>query len=142
MTTQKDRAPNLIVPSSDFASRTLRIEQAHELFDRTRTKREKVNLIRPILLNENRKWGFSFHEGAFGAQIKDQDFLDRVLSGQEPIPMISGITMDVLLETREEFVAGVWEVKERKILKVLKVNPPLKQQSLGLPEENEHSPTS
>lgn len=99
---------------------------------RARCSQERVTLVSPVLLPGQRKWRFSFHEGEFGATIKDPEFLDSVLFGRS-IPMAAGIQMDVLLETKEEFQGGVWIVKERNVLHVFGIDPTLKQGSLRFP---------
>lgn len=44
--------------------------------------------------------------------------------------MRAGIEMEVLLETKEERISGIWMVKERNILRVFAVTPALTQGAL------------
>jgi len=135
-TTRRDHRPEAVVPRSRFRelSTMERFEVPTAISGpvRTREKTETVTLISPVLLSGSRRWKFSFHEGEFGAPVLDQDFLDRVLSGREPIPMAAGLTMDVVLQTKEEQTDGVWAIVSRSVLRVLKVTKAPAQQALQL----------
>jgi len=125
--------PDELVPREEFSKRS---EQANEIPDdatkRVRTNVERVTLISPVLLPGKRRWRFSFHEGEFGAPIKDTVFVERLVSGQIQIPMVAGIEMDVELQRIEEKIGGVWQPVERNILRVIMIYPPKTQHSLDL----------
>ncbi|MGX9392535.1 hypothetical protein ACWX0K_20490 [Nitrobacteraceae bacterium UC4446_H13] len=127
------KRPDRIVPRTSFPEY---LPDHEEQFGETRTreKEERVTLISPVLLPGARRWKFSFHEGEFGASIKDEAFLNEVLAGRYPIVMRTGIEMDVILQTKEEKEDGVWVVKERVVLRVLNTSPAPKQDQLDLPK--------
>lgn len=132
VTTIPDNKPSEIVPRAEFRSRSASevVQEVQQI--RTRVSNETVTLISPVLLASNRRWRFFSNNLEFGASVKDQEFLERLLSGQEPVPMVAGIAMDVTIETKEENVGGVWTIKERNILRVIRTWPVPKQASLDL----------
>src|SRR5690606_2674726 len=134
--------PTDVVPREDFKSRSGIQELDNPPTKRHRDQSLRVTLISPVLRDGNRRWKFSGPEGEFGAYVRDDEFTNRLLSGQQSIPMVRGIEMDVFLRTHEEHVAGVWQVTEREILKVIKVHRPPKQTSLNLPAPRPKPPAS
>lgn len=120
VTTVPDGSPRSPVPRASFPD-FLREDPQADMLPHTRDREEEVtvNLVSPVLLPGTRRWKFSFHEGEFGAPILDEAFLRAVLSGLYPIQMVAGITMRVILRTREEMVDGVWTIHDRSIVKVL-----------------------
>lgn len=126
--------PQRIIPRSEFSQHLPDDATGSVLERRTREEIVSVTLISPVLLPGNRRWRFSFHEGEFGAPIKDERFLSEVLNGHYPIVMRTGIQMDVLLETKEEKEGGVWVIKERNVLEVIKTSPAPTQENLDLPK--------
>lgn len=133
VTTVPDGKPKQIVPRSQFSERA-RPDAILEVSTPVKIDEaiETVTLISPVLLANNRRWRFSFHQGEFGAPILDQDFLERVLSGREPVSMVAGITMRVRLQTKSELIDGVWAIKERSILKVIEIIRAQRQGNLDL----------
>ncbi len=132
--------PESIVPRSEFQKRA----GIHGIVEETSTTRirtadETVHLVSPVLLQSRRRWKFSFHEGEFGASIKDRRFLVKLLRGQISIPMIAGIEMDVKLETKEEKVGKVWVINSRNILRVYRVRQLPLQKELPLDEEHDEA---
>ena len=93
----------------------------------------RVTLISPVLKPQSRSWKFLGQTGEFGAQMQDARFLEDLLSGKKPLPMVGGIEMDVMLKTYEEFVDGVWHVTERHITRVYRTYDPPTQTELSLP---------
>ncbi|WP_143130537.1 hypothetical protein [Bradyrhizobium arachidis] len=108
--------PAVIVQRSEFPRYTTLLEEESVVEKRTREEPERVTLISPVLLPGESRWRFSFHEGEFGAPIKDEVFLSDVLQGRHPIVMRTGIEMDVILQTKEDKENGVWVVEERNVL--------------------------
>jgi hypothetical protein len=122
ITSRKRERPVFIVPSTEFGARsTSGRDVVTTESTRTYTDTETVTLISPVLLESARRWRFSYRLGEFGAAVRDEEFLRRILFGQDYIPMTSGIVMDVLLERKEELINGIWKPKEHNILKVLSV---------------------
>lgn len=110
VTTVVGSRPDDIVPREQFALRsdpTILTEVTTEA-RRSRKRRETVVIVRPVLLHGTRRWRFNSAEGEFGAQVKDETFLEKLLTGQLLLPMIGGVELDVLLETEEHFIDGVW----------------------------------
>jgi hypothetical protein len=106
--------------------------EAAEIVKRVRRTHERVTLIRPVLEPGNRRWQVSGAEGRFGASIKDQTFLENILSGHIAVPMVAGIEMDIDLETTEEKKGDVWVVINRDIVTVGRIYPPPVQSVLPL----------
>ncbi|TIQ83933.1 MAG: hypothetical protein E5X38_27255 [Mesorhizobium sp.] len=133
ITTNPDAKPQSILPRARFKEFISGPNETTEI-KRTRTTDAEVTLtlVSPVLIKSDRKWKFSSINGEFGASVKDEDFLERVLSGREPIVMVAGISMTVTLETKEEFVDAVWVVKERNILRVHRASPAISQENLPL----------
>jgi hypothetical protein len=134
--------PAVIIPRSEFRARAGLgggpVEQT--VNRRVNVEHIRVGLISPVLLPGNRRWKLRSGQGEFGAAIKDQDFIERVLTGTTAIRMKAGIEMDVELETTEEFKNGVWEVQERNVLRVDNLIEPPSQGDLGLPAPEDHQP--
>jgi hypothetical protein len=139
-TTEPGERPKYIIPRELFWERSGAPGFVHTSTQkRSREDRVSITLVSPVLLPGRRKWRFSFHEGEFGAQIKDEVFLDHILRGVLQIPLASGLILDAVLETKEEFQDGVWIVKERSILKVHGVKRAPIQDSLFSPTPNDIS---
>jgi hypothetical protein len=121
------RPPN-IVPRDEFQTRAGLVSEADNRKPSKRAKitKERVTLISPVLLPRDRSWKFYAPQyGEFGAKIKDEKFLDSILSGKRKISMRVGIQLDVELETIEERIGHVWLVKDRTIKNVIRVRPAL-----------------
>ncbi len=136
VTTRPGTRPAEIVPKSEFSARgSYRTLEETTIHRRERTDNETVTLISPVLLPGTRRWRFSSREGEFGAPIRDEAFLENLLSGNTAIPMVAGIIMEVDLQTIEEKREdGMWEPVERSILRVRSVKPAPQQSSLPLPK--------
>ncbi len=122
--------PKEIVPKAQFRERSALETEVPAGTRRDTISNETVRLIRPVLLESNRRWRFAGRTGEFGAPIKDETFLHNLMTGQIDLPMTGGIQLDILLEVKEENRAGVWTVLERNVLEVRHVHPPQLQQSL------------
>lgn len=124
--------PTTVVPRAQFPSQIFIVDETG-LEKRVRTEEVDLVLFRPVLTREtNRRWGFAWPHGKMGATIKDQEFLERLASGQLAIAMSEGIVFRVQLEITEERQNDVWMVKDYAVLKVLKVQPPSSQEALEL----------
>jgi len=64
--------------------------------------------------------------------MKDQAFLQRLLTGTASVPMVTGIRMDLEIEVTEEFRGGVWVVIQRDVTRVVRLVSPPKQPTLPL----------
>ncbi|BAQ45883.1 MULTISPECIES: hypothetical protein [Methylobacterium] len=114
--------PKNVVERKDFPSRGgLSTPKEQTAKKRTRVDIQKVVLISPVLVSGKRRWRFRSKEGEFGAPIKDENFVDSVLSGQLPIVMKSNVEMTVEVETTEEFKNGAWVVTQKEILRIIGV---------------------
>jgi hypothetical protein len=133
---EKPPAAN-IVPRTEFARRSgsfVGVIQTTEIVRQTRRSHERVRLIRPVLEQRGRgAWQFSGTPGRFFARIRDERFLEDVLSGRIRIAMVEGIELDVDLDTNEEKRDNVWIVISREVVHVRQVYQPLVQGSLALP---------
>ena len=135
VTGKPGKKPSVIVPREAFA----RHAGHAEIKEETITKRVvpqsiRVTLIRPVLVEDStRRWRFRVDQREFSASMKDQAFLQRLLSGSSSVPMVTGIQMDLDLETTEEFRGGVWVETQRDVVRVVRLVPPQRQLTLPLP---------
>lgn len=138
VTTNPDKKPRVIVPRTEFIERSGAVQDI-DLGPEFRDKRTKETLIliSPVLIDAKRKWKFSTRGVEFGATIEDHDFLEDLLTGQQSIEMVAGITMDVELDTREERIDGVWTVKDRVISRVIRTGRAQQQTELKLSPEDQ-----
>ena len=116
-----DRRPAVIVPRDEFPVRAGRSESLEYASPVTRnvSARMWVGLIRPVLLaHERRSWTFRAPTGDFSAEMKATAAMDRLITGQTPIPMVAGIEMEIELEVRQELVDGVWVIKHRSVTQI------------------------
>jgi hypothetical protein len=125
-TSRAGTRPSVIVPRSEFHTRSGRstATDATTVNQRTITTKLTVTLIRPVLIQGERRWGLRGPTGEFGATIKDKEFIERTLSGTTAVPMVAGIEMDIDLETKEEFRGGAWTVIDRSVTHVLALRRP------------------
>ena len=132
-TTVPGQRPAVIIPRAEFSARGGRATPREETINRrVAIERIRVLLISPVLLPGNRRWKLRSAQGEFGAAIKDDEFINRVLTGTTSIRMKAGIEMEVELEVTEEFRHGVWEVIDRSVIHVDKLIEPPSQPDLGL----------
>lgn len=133
--------PAIIVPRAEFARRAGHGQIREETVRRRIVPdRQRVVLIKPVLVPGNRRWSLRTAQGEYGFTIRDTVFVERVLSGTTPIPMVAGIEMDVDVETTEEFREGVWVQTERTVTHVLGLRQPERQASLMLPPREDDEP--
>jgi len=138
ISTNHNRKPREIIPRAEFQKRGRIVQESEKTGVRTESSVQTLTLISPVLVQAStRKWKFRSGKFEFGAPIKDQAFLDRVLSGREPVPMADGITMKVVMSVTEERQDGVWKIKERVIDEVLDISHPPEQTSLSFGPANE-----
>ncbi|MEQ8603520.1 MAG: hypothetical protein RIB45_09380 [Marivibrio sp.] len=125
--------PVTIVPRSEFARRSGAGEDIHIESDTKRVSHseEWVYLISPVLVQEKRRWKFSGSRGEFGAYVKDEEFLSKLLRGDFHLEMVTGIKMYVQMETVEKREDGVWNVQETTIIKILDCQPPAEQSEIN-----------
>lgn len=118
------KRPAVLVPRAEFSMRAGVAENVTGEEERVTVGPAHANLIRPVLDGTPRRWKFSGAQGEFGATMKDQKFLAAVLEGRTGVPLRAGIEMDVVLETRERFSEGVWQIVERNVVEVLGIRAP------------------
>jgi hypothetical protein len=129
------KRPTLLVPRAEFRARAGVAETITSDEDRVTTGPAHATLIRPVLDASPRRWKFAGAQGEFGATMKDQKFLAAVVEGRTGVPLRAGIEMDLLLETRERFSDGVWQIVERNVVEVLGIRaPPSERQGSIFPE--------
>jgi len=130
----KGEKPSSIVPKSEFRARGYNqviVEESSE--SRTTTAVQTLILVSPVLAHNNRGWRFFFSGQEFTAKIADKKFLDEALAGKANVPFREGVHLLVEMKTDENKEDGVWVVKKRTILNVIKVSAPAVQQSFKLP---------
>lgn len=128
---KRDRIPLDLVPRSEFQKRGRITHESEATGSRTETSIQTVTLVSPVLVQgSSRQWKFKQGKQEFGAPVKDEKFLSRVLSGREPVPMTDGITMKVVLTLKEERKDGVWQIKGRSIDEVIEITPHAEQVDL------------
>ncbi|HEX5280041.1 MAG TPA: hypothetical protein VFW28_08170 [Micropepsaceae bacterium] len=139
-TTQHSKRPSDIVPRSEFGNRGGYSIELEEPTRRHRISTERIVVIRPVLQTGLRRWTFAFREGEFGASIRDQQGLARLLSGA--VRMREGIELDVELETVEEKTGSVWVPTKRTITRIFGVYEAPAQQILRFPLQSEDADNS
>lgn len=108
--------PQLLVRPEHFD-----ISDGAEIADgavRVSSQRAEITVISPVLMAGDRRWKFRAFNSEFGAPMKDQSFLDKVLRGETDIRLQAGLVLDVELETSESVQHGVWTIESRSVLKV------------------------
>lgn len=126
VTTRPGSRPAVIVPRSDFRELAgFGMVQVEDLKRRHTPDRVEAILIKPVLVvGSRRKWRFQTSDIEVGYVMDDDQFVEGVLRGHQPLGMLAGIilTMDVMIT--EQLVDGVWTVTDRHILRVVGVRPP------------------
>ncbi|HEY6632154.1 MAG TPA: hypothetical protein VIZ90_11940, partial [Rhizobiaceae bacterium] len=124
VSTKKGDRPRSIVPREQFQERMADpLELTEDQGPRQRTERMILTLISPVLQRNENKWRFLSKDGIIYASIKDQAFLDSILSGQANITMRSGIIIlaDVEIKEMKDVTKNVWVVTERNVTKVVEI---------------------
>ncbi len=122
-TQERDTKPAMIIPRSEFAERSGSIISVteEEVRRRTETAIIPVILVSPTLKDAERSWRFQAGSlPEFGAVMKDHAFLDALLAGRVALPLRAGVEMEIELETKQELVGGLWTVKERNVVRVIR----------------------
>jgi hypothetical protein len=111
------------IPRSAFLEKA-GIAPLTEILTKTRTiqSTERLTLISPVLLPNDRVWRFRSPIGEFGYFLKDEKFLNAALNGTLRLGLKKGIQITAQIETKEEFEGGVWVQKRREIIKVVRVH--------------------
>ena len=122
-TTRPDDKPVQPIPRSAFLEKA-GIAPLTEISTKTRTiqSTERLTLISPVLLPNDRVWRFRSPIGEFGYFLKDEKFLNAALNGTLRLGLKKGIQITAQIETKEEFEGGVWVQKRREIIKVVRVH--------------------
>lgn len=138
VTSEPGQRPSIIVPRSEFRVRagygTPRVETVQR---RVTDDRFEAILIKPVLVpHSTRRRRFSTAHGEISLVMKDDQFVDDLLSGARPAPMLLGLVVDMAVETMEELVDGVWTVTGRSVQKVYGIRAI--DRSLTLPFGHDH----
>jgi len=132
--------PNHIVPRSEFAERAGSAEIEQETISRrTETDRLTLTLAAPEISGSDNKWKFTLAGKTLWARMGDDEFKNRLRPGSDSAPhMVTGIRMDVTIETDQELRNSVWTTINQTIVKVHSLAEPLLQPGwLDSPTENE-----
>lgn len=116
--------PDDPVPRGQFAERA-GISTSVEATPSKRKKitQDRLTLISPVLLPGSRLWKFRNGKGdELGYAIKDEKFLNSLLTGRRRIPMKAGIQVSATVETHEAKSGEVWEVTERWVTEIHRVH--------------------
>lgn len=94
----------------------------------------EVTLLRPNLKEEtDGVWRFWNEDiGEFSAKIADEEFVEALRLKRSGIQLGFGIQMRVDLVTRDEFVDGLWKVKDHTVKRVVWPAIERRQQGLGV----------
>jgi len=138
-TSAPDRRPNLVVPRSSFPGQLPESEPSEEPRERLSLETMEAVLLRPLLTaSTTRRWGFQTRGGSFGAPIHDTKFLEDLLAGRMNVPLRQGIVMVIEVEITEDFVEGVWRIKDRAVKRVVSVKmPPVQAELFGASEQDQ-----
>ncbi len=118
--------PTVIIPRSEFRERAgYGVPTLETVEKRVTPDRIEGILIKPVLKRDSaRRWRLQTEQGELGFSMKDDRFVDDVLSGHRPIQMLDGIILDVEIQVTEELKYGVWTVTDRTITRVVGHRPP------------------
>jgi hypothetical protein len=121
--------PQHVVPRSEFAERAGMLMVDEELVPRrTETDRLTLTLAAPALQEGDYKWKFQLGGKAVWAHMHDPDFQARLSPGSNSAPrMVTGIRMDVDLETVQELKEGVWTTVNQTVKRVYQLSEPVTQ---------------
>lgn len=119
------------IPKDEFAARSglwtgSDESEAVELRTETRTAIWDVILIKPVLVPEPRRWGFSRDGIEFSALMSDQNILEAIHNKTLPVQMAEGIKMRLEIKYREEWDGASWRpvLYSHKVSRVLDPLPP------------------
>jgi hypothetical protein len=131
--------PPFVVPRSEFAERSGVQSVVEEVVDRrTQTDALTLTLLAPVLSDGEYKWKFQLGSTTVWAIMDDPDFKARLQPGSNAAPrMVTGIRMNVDMETTQERKGGVWTTTVQRITKVHGMTEPQSQPSwLDAPIQN------
>ena len=137
VTASPTRRPANIVPREAFPTEVVESAEAEK---RTQTSDMELVLVRPVLTADtNRRWQFRSAYGAFGAEVKDSAFLDRVATGTLNVPLMQGIRIYALVEVVEQREGELWRPAQYSIVRVKRIVAPPQQDVLPLtpPQQND-----
>ncbi|APG61588.1 hypothetical protein LPB140_00595 [Sphingorhabdus lutea] len=83
-----------------------------------------VVLIKPVLIQDSRRWGFARDGIEFSAKMSDKRFLEAIHKNSLPIGLSEGIRMKIEVKYKEVYEDGAW-IAERGSHEVIKVLDPL-----------------
>jgi hypothetical protein len=135
--TKPDTKPPAPVPREEFPVRA-GVVQAIETEPKKRQKTtiERLTLTRPVLVEADRVWRFTSPLGE-QSYVIDPKVQKDLLSGKRNIQLKSGIQMTVKIVTVEVLEGGVWVVKERRIVDIIRVHRQAKSDLFSEPKERE-----
>lgn len=100
------------IPKAEFADRSglwgSEIPDAPSPAAETRTDTWDVVLIKPVLVPEQRRWGFARDGIEFSALMTDKAFLQAIHDNSLPVRMAEGIRMRLEIKYREIFDGEAW----------------------------------
>lgn len=106
---------------------------------RTDTKRVDLLVISPVLSDKKgRRWKFALDGFEFGAPVEDSEFTSSLNSGTLKVQMRMGVMMTADLRIDETWNGTNWEITNRTVERVISIDAPFTQGSLGLPGEDQH----
>lgn len=120
--TEKGARPMSIVPRENFSERSREPQEQKDATSRVRIERLPLTLVSPVLQRSNNKWRFLSKGGTIYVSIKDEKFLNSILSGELNITMKSGIVIlaDVEIREEKENRTNVWMPTERNLVRFIK----------------------
>lgn len=116
--------PRVIIPRSEFGARSSASKTQVPADKRSDKQRVLLTLVSPVLLEKDRTWAFRFAGKEIRMHMQDEKYLAELAAGKLQIRLETDIRMDVLLETKEALVNGVWTVTERNVVHVYDTIPP------------------
>ncbi|MBA3677306.1 MAG: hypothetical protein H0W74_07885 [Sphingosinicella sp.] len=121
--------PSDVVPRAQFGDRGGTLSVIEEtIVRRTQVDRLTLTLVAPALSDMELKWKFLLGSKTVWAFMDDPDFKERLRPGSNSAPrMVTGIRMDVEIETVQEMRDGVWNNVEQRIKKVHGLSEPTLQ---------------
>jgi hypothetical protein len=127
--------PENILRREDFGSATSS-ETGQETKDtRYQTVEQKLRLVGPRIVEDDKVWRFQGPDGEHGYYLNDDEFKYRFTHGQLDLDFDKDVIVNAVVRYYQEKQNGVWVIKRRYIIQVLRYENESKQANL-FPEQN------
>jgi hypothetical protein len=96
---------------------------------------QKLRLVGPRIVEDDKVWRFQGPDGEHGYYLNDDEFKYRFTHGQLNLDFDKDVIVNAVVRYYQEKQNGVWVIKRRYIIQVLRYENESKQANL-FPEQN------